>query len=403
MLSETKLQAIRRNPSTVTTKRLADKDGLYIRISTAGTITFGYDYYVGGRSGHRGTINFGQYPVVSLAQARERLLEARRLVAAGKDPQREKKAAADKVKDALTLDEWWHSYIKASPLADSTIKMRSAVYERDVNPAFGRRKLQEISSDDVRRLCDKILNRGAPAVAVHAREIINLVYRWARLKGEKVQNPTEDVTPCSIAHFKPRERCLSPHEIHAVLDAFKYIGADSSVKIASKLLLLTFVRKSELTNATWGEIDFEKKLWTIPAARMKKRAAHLVPLSDQAIDLLVALKTMAGASEYILPGRYDTSKPMANSTLNRFLFIAAEEATKHGTPVDRFGPHDLRRTASTILHERGYASDWIEKQLAHEQRGVRAVYNKAQYLDQRRGMMQDWSDIVDCFAAGNLV
>ena len=124
MLSETKLQAIRRNPSTVTTKRLADKDGLYIRISTAGTITFGYDYYVGGRSGHRGTINFGQYPVVSLAQARERLLEARRLVAAGKDPQREKKAAADKVKDALTLDEWWHSYIKASPLADSTIKMR---------------------------------------------------------------------------------------------------------------------------------------------------------------------------------------------------------------------------------------------------------------------------------------
>lgn len=120
------------------------------------------------------------------------------------------------------------------------------------------------------------------------------------------------------------------------------------MKIASKLLLLTFVRKSELTNATWSEIDIEKQQWTIPAARMKKRAAHLVPLSDQAIDLLVALKTMAGASEYILPGLYDASKPIANSTLNRFLFIAAEEATKHGTPVDRFGPHDLRRTASTI-------------------------------------------------------
>lgn len=97
-------------------------------------------------------------------------------------------------------------------------------------------------------------------------------------------------------------------------------------------------------------------------------------------------------------------EPLKSTTYSEYpLFIAAEEATKHGTPVDRFGPHDLRRTASTILHERGYASDWIEKQLAHEQRGVRAVYNKAQYLDQRRGMMQDWSDIVDCFAAGNLV
>lgn len=231
MLSETKLQAIRRNPGTDTRKRVADKDGLYVRVTAAGTITFCYDYWIGGRSGHRGTINFGQYPVISLAQARERLLEAKRLVAAGKDPQREKKAEADKVKDALTLNEWWHSYIKASPLADSTIKMRSAVYERDVKPAFGNRKLHEISSDDVRRLCDKILDRGAPAVAVHAREIINLVFRWARLKGEKVENPAADVPPCSIAHFKPRERCLSPQEIHAVLDAFKYIGADSSVKI----------------------------------------------------------------------------------------------------------------------------------------------------------------------------
>lgn len=400
MLSETKLQALRRNPRTETRKRVADKDGLYVRVTASGTITFCYDYWIGGRTGRRGTVTLGKYPIVSLAQAREKLIEAKRLVSEGKDPAREKRAASEKVKDAKTFDEWWHSYIKFSTLADSTIKMRHAVYERDVKPTFGSWKLAEITADDVRRMCDRILNRGAPAVAVHAREIINLVFRWAKLKGEKVNNPAEDVPPCSIAHFRPKERYLTPQEIHYVLDVFKYVGADSSVKIAAKLLMLTFVRKSELTDATWNEIDFEKKLWTIPAARMKKRTPHIVPLSDQAIDLLIALKTMAGSSEFVLPGRYDVSKPMANSTLNRFFQATAEESTKRGKPVDHYGPHDLRRTASTILHERGYASDWIEKQLAHEQRGVRAVYNKAQYLEQRREMMQDWADVIDSFARG---
>ena len=124
---------------------------------------------------------------------------------------------------------------------------------------------------------------------------------------------------------------------------------------------MTFVRKSELTKATWDEIDFEEALWTIPAGRMKKRTPHVVPLSSQALDILIGLKTLAGSSEFVLPSRYDSTKPMSSATFNRFFRQLSEAAEKQGKHLPPFGPHDLRRTASTLLHEAGFASDWIEK------------------------------------------
>jgi integrase len=155
------------------------------------------------------------------------------------------------------------------------------------------------------------------------------------------------------------------------------------------------VRKSELTNATWSEINFSEALWTIPKERMKRRNPHLVFLSRQALDFFIALKTLAGGSEYVLPSRYDSDLPMSAATINQVLTLTYRLAQKEGVPLGKFGPHDLRRTASTLLHEAGYNSDWIEKCLAHEQKGVRAVYNKAEYRDQRRAMLQDWADMVD--------
>mgnify|MGYP000312039374 FL=1 len=217
------------------------------------------------------------------------------------------------------------------------------------------------------------------------------------MRGEQVENPAEDVPPTSIAKFRPRERALSPDEIGIALKCFDYVGANLAVKAGAKLLLLTFVRKSELAQAEWSEVDFERETWTIPAERMKKRAAHVVPLSGQALDLLVALKSLSGGSKYVLPSRYDSSTFMSNATFNRFFDQVCTAANERGMPLAHFGPHDLRRTASTILHEEGFASDWIEKQLAHEQRGVRAVYNKAQYLTQRREMMQTWADLVTSY------
>lgn len=259
--------------------------------------------------------------------------------------------------------------------------------------------LTEITEDMLRDLFDKIVERGAPAVAIHCRDICMSVFDWARTRGTKVENVAKLIPPTAIARFKPRERNLSPEEIKIALDCFKYVGANISVKTGAKLLLLPFVRKSELTHATWDEIDFERRIWTIPADRMKKRTPHIVPLSDQAFDLLVSLKTLAGSSPYVLPGRYDPSRPMSSATFNQFFQNVCDAAKREGFKLEHFGPHDLRRTASTLLHEAGFASDWIEKQLAHEQRGVRAVYNKAQYLDQRRQMMQSWADMIDAYRA----
>lgn len=397
MLTTTALQGFRRNPPT-DTKKVPDRDGLYVRVTPHGTVTFFWDFWVGGREGRRGTLRIGRFPIVSLADAREKLLEAKKDIAAGIDPSRKKKQEESAARSTGTFESWWKSYLDHAELADSTKAMRMAVYRRDLEKTIGKMRLEEITEDFCRDLFDKIVARGAPAVAVHARDIVLRVFTWARMRGVKLENPAAEIPPTSIARFRPRERNLSPAEIGVMLRAFDDVGANLAIKAGAKLLLLTFVRKSELARATWDEIDFERALWTIPAERMKKRTPHIVPLAPQAIDILVSLKTLAGGSDYIMPGRYDSSVPMSDATFNRFFDQVCAAAEKRGETLAHFGPHDLRRTASTILHEAGFASDWIEKQLAHEQRGVRAVYNKAQYLEQRREMMERWADMVDSFA-----
>jgi integrase len=160
------------------------------------------------------------------------------------------------------------------------------------------------------------------------------------------------------------------------------------------------VRKSELTDATWDEINFTSGIWTIPAERMKRRNPHNVYLSRQAADMFIALRTCAGGSRYVLPSRYDADLPISNATLNQVTTSVSRVARAAGHPLADFSPHDLRRTASTLLHEAGYNTDWIEKCLAHEQRGVRAVYNKAEYAQQRRAMLQEWADMIDAWVKG---
>lgn len=272
MLTDAKLQAISRNTDTVSA-RYADKDGLYAKVLSTGKISFRWDFYMGGRGGRRGTCTFGLYPDVSLKQARLMLAEAKKDVASGIDPSRKKVLQRKSFKSSGTFDEWWNSYLQKAQIAESTKQMKIAVYRRDLKKAFGNLKLSEIRSEDLRALCDKIVDRGAPSVAVHARDIVLQVFKWAQLRGEKVENPAENVPPTSIARFRPRERSLSPSEIGIALKCFDYVGANLAVKAGAKLLLLTFVRKSELSEAKWSEIDFEREIWVIPAERMKKKTA----------------------------------------------------------------------------------------------------------------------------------
>ena len=188
---------------------------------------------------------------------------------------------------------------------------------------------------------------------------------------------------------------MTPQEIKLFYRFLERTESAATIRLACKMLLLTMVRKSELTDATRSEIDFENAVWTIPGARMKRRNPHNVYLSRQVMDILVAFKTCAGDSRYILPSRYEPDRPMNGASLNRVLGMVGKNASDSCCELGAFSPHDLRRTASTLLHEAGYNTDWIEKCLAHEQKGVRAVYNKAEYAEQRRSMLQEWADMVD--------
>lgn len=203
-------------------------------------------------------------------------------------------------------------------------------------------------------MCERIVARNAPAVAVHVREIVLQVFRYADANGEHHANPAESVRPSSIATFTPRDRALSPKEIALFYRYLERINSAATIKLACKVLLLTLVRKSELTDATWDEVDFEQALWTIPGTRMKRRNPHNVYLSRQAMDIFIAFKTCAGGSRFILPNRYDIDRPMSGVSLNGVLSAVVENAKSSGITLDHFSPHDLRRTGSTLLHEAGY-------------------------------------------------
>jgi integrase len=396
MLTDTKLRNLKPQDKLY---KVQDREGLYVAVTPTGAISFRYNYSIHGR---QETITFGRYGAsgLTLAEARDRLSQAKRLIAAGKSPAKEKARDKARVKDTETFGAWAEKWLRGYQMADSTRDMRLAVYERELKPIFGNQRLSEINHEDLRALTDAIVDRGAPATAtaVHSREVVLQVYRWAIERGQRVDNPADRVSPKSIARFEPRDRVLTPDEIALMYQYIERIGTTPSIRAAAKLLLLTLVRKSELTNATWSEVNFSEATWTIPKERMKRRNPHVVYLSRQALDIFIALKTFAGGSDYVLASRYDSDSPMSAATLNQVLTLTYRLAQSEGHALDKFGPHDLRRTASTLLHEAGYNSDWIEKCLAHEQRGVRAVYNKAEYREQRKAMLQDWADMIDEWA-----
>lgn len=397
MLSDTSLRNFKPQPRPY---KVADRDGMYVTVSPRGTITFRFDYRLNGR---RETLTIGRYGPdgISLARARERCLDAKREVAEGRSPSQEKQRERRRQAEAKTFEEFTVKWMAESRMADSTRSMRKSIIDRDILPAFRNKLLAEIGTDDLRALCAKVKARGAPATAVHVRDIVKQVFGFAILHGEKIANPADDVGPSSIATFTPKDRALSPTEIRVMHKVMESVATYPTIRLALRLILLTLVRKSELIEATWNEVDFDNALWTIPKQRMKSGRAHSVYLSQQALDIMIALHTCAGGSKFLLPSRYDADHCMSKATLNRVTQIIAERARIAGLPLDPFTVHDLRRTGSTILNELGFNSDWIEKALAHEDgRSSRGVYNKAEYGEQRRHMLQEWANMIDAWVAG---
>jgi integrase len=407
MLTDMQLRALK---PTGKIYKVADQQGLYVAVTRTGTASFRFDYRIHGR---RETLVIGKYDAtlgarkprsveeldygmsLSLAEARQLLARAHRAVEQGESPSRAKVEKRVEAAEALTFGRWAEKYFAEADLADSTKAMRRSVYDRNLAGEFGRLKLDEITPVRLMARCEKIKERGAAAPAVHAREIVLQVYRFIQARGLKIENPAEAIRPSAIATFKARDRALSPSEIHTFFNALDQTATMPTLRLAIKFMLLTLVRKSEFIGATWGEVDFETEVWAIPKERMKAGRPHNVYLSQQALDVLIAFKTCFGASSYLHPGRYETTVPISAATLNRVIDATVALIRDRGEEFESFTVHDLRRTASTLLHEQGFNSDWIEKCLAHEQRGVRAVYNKAEYAEQRRAMLQAWADRLD--------
>ncbi|MDG6881037.1 Prophage CP4-57 integrase [Phocoenobacter uteri] len=399
MLSNSKLKSLKPKEKAY---KVADRDGLYVFVSKKGTISFRYDYIINKR---RETLTIGRFGAdgISLSEAREKLMMARKLVSEGISPANEKRQKKFSLSGCGNFGFFAEKYLKEVELAESTRQLRRATFEREIKPYFGNKLMTEIKAINIRNHCEIIRDRGAPSTAIFVRDFFNLVYKFAISKGAEFGNPAEKVANSSIATFKPRERVLTPREIHLFFNELNNTERYFTLRKGILFILYTMVRKGELVSAKWDEFDFNKNIWTIPAERMKARRSHNVYLSRQALELLTAFKIYSEESEFVIPSRTSLFKPVSLSSLNRVVSETVKIMQDKGMEIDHFTIHDLRRTASTLLHEKGFNSDWIEKALAHEQKGVRAVYNKAEYAEQRREMMQKWADMVDCWIRGQSV
>ncbi|MDO8712378.1 integrase arm-type DNA-binding domain-containing protein [Pseudomonas sp.] len=374
--------------------RMADAAGLCLEVTPSGSKLWRFRYRFGGKAKMMG---LGAYPTVTLAKARERREDARRLLANGIDPtahkQAEKTAQSALAHTFEELAREWFAY-NSPRWATSTAAKALQYMEADILPVIGQRPVQEVTRPELVALVRKVEKRGALNVAGKIRQWLSQIFRYGLAKGSVESNPATDLDV--VAAIAPRTK-NHPHvplsEIPILLGKLDAAKCDVMTRIAVRLLLLTGVRPGELRHAPWSEIDLESATWTIPAARMKARRPHIVPLPRQAVTSLLELKEITGSYPIAFPGRNNRERPQSENTVNKALHQIGYEGRQTG--------HGFRHLLSTELNSRGYNRDWIERQLAHgDQDEIRDTYNHAHYLEQRRQMMQAWADAVDALCAG---
>lgn len=394
MLTDTKARAAR--PAEKPYK-LTDRDGLYLHVSPTGAKSWRFDYRL---AGARETLTIGRYPDVPLGAARDALGRARAFVARGESPAKAKQHSKASAREArantlqATAEKWYEARAKARSASWRDNARRWL--DQDIYPMVGSKPIRDVTADDLERLVRRIAEKRGVKSAHYARLLVAGVFKsLPRHLG--VGNPARDVAGLlELPKGKPRGRALSAKEIPAFLEAVDGYPGRKATKLAARLLLLTFVRKRELIEAPWQELDLERGEWVISAERMKMEKPHIVPLSRQAIECFAKLEPLAMGSFYVFPNLGDPKRPMSASTLNKVF----GEIGWGG----KFTPHGARSTASTALNSQGWNGDAIERQLAHTERDlVRGAYNHADYLEERRRMMQGWADYIDGLCAGGNV
>lgn len=283
--------------------------------------------------------------------------------------------------------------------------MRRSIYNRVLAGPFGKLNLDEIKPVALGELLDRVKTERGPGPAVHARELVLQVYRFAKGRGVDTANPAEGLARKSYATFVPRERNLSRHEIKTFVDGLEKTGTAPTLRLAVRFLLLTGVRKGEFIGAAWAEVDLERAQRLIPADRMKAGKPPTVYLAEPALDILTTLRTCFPSSTFVHPSRYDSEEPISPASLNRTIAAAVDRINADRTPVqDLFLPvsvHDLCRTFSSRLYDALFPEALIEACLAHQKKDqVAAAYNHARLAGPRRALMQAWAEMLECWMRG---
>lgn len=337
----------------------------------------------------------GVYPAVGLKQARDKRDAARKQLAAGIDPGLARKAERSADADSFeAVAREWHAK-RAQGWAPGHAGKVLGRLEREVFPWVGARPAGEVKAPELLAVLRRIETRGALELAHRAHQICGQVFRYAIATGRAERNPATDIRG-ALPPAKQRHHAAitDPKDIGALLRAIDGYRGSFVTQCALRLAPLTFVRPGELRKAEWLEFDLDAAEWRIPAERMKMRATHIVPLSRQAVEVLRELYPLTGSGRYVFPSERTRDRPMSENTVNaglRRMGYAKDEMTGHG----------FRSMASTLLNEQGWHRDAIERQLAHGERdAVRAAYNYAEHLPERRRMMQAWASYLDGLKTG---
>lgn len=392
-LTETALKALKPKDKTYTK---ADERGLYVEVFPTGGVIWRFRYRLNGR---QEKLTLGKYPALTLKNARIKRDEAAQAAAMGASPARQKQLAKVAAADATTVAEFGERFFREMVAKDrQDVTMPRRYFDKAVVPAIGSKPVREVTTEEVRAIIWRKKDEGFDAAAGQIRGLLKRLFDYAVTAGLITTNPVLALPMRHVHKAKSRDRALSPDEIRAFLKAALESNIRRQFKIGLHLILLTMVRKSELLLARWDHVDFEQAEWHIPAEHSKTGKPHLVFLSTQALDMFRELKALAAGSELVLPGRGSLTKTFAHNAINNALKVALR-----GQDIPAFTIHDLRRTASTLLHENGWPSDVVEKALNHTIGGVRGVYNKAEYAPQRREMLQFWAYYVEGLLASSAV
>ena len=382
--------------------KLSDGGGMYVLVKPDGGRYWRLDYRFAGK---RCTLSLGVYPTVTLSNARTRREEARRLLAQNVNPSAAKKASkrSAKIASENTFEAIAREWIanQRDRLAVQYSTRLVARLEADVFPHIGSRPIAEIDAPELLDVLRSVEKRGVIETARRLRQVCGQVFRYAIASGRAKHDPSVDLRGAlkscgrSLGH-----RAMPLDEVPAFLGALGAYNGEPRTRLALRFMVLTFARTTELRAARWSEIENlegNEPLWRIPANRMKMRQEHIVPLAPQAVAVLRELRALPGSdSSPFLFSSPSRDGHMSNNTM----LYALYRLGYHG----RATVHGFRAVASTALNEMGFRPDVIERQLAHqEQNEVRAAYNRAEYLGERRAMMKHWADYLDVMAGGNII